>query len=215
MMIESMAGKAAALHGICQDATPFKFSEDFSAADYFGKMLEHGTKIPEYNFELYLCLSHLNVPSLFKADTITTGRSGCTAASMAGKWRRIFSSASFTISDCGTWWPINIRYRLVCTYVTLNFSLPISELFRQVRTTGPVDQITHQPIKGRKKAGGIRLGEMERDSLLAHGASFLLHDRLFNCSDGTQVNILCGHRPRYKCRFAALLEFLESACILN
>lgn len=24
---------------------------------------------------------------------------------------------------------------------------------------------------------------MERDSLLAHGTSFLLHDRLFNCSD--------------------------------
>ena len=40
-----------------------------------------------------------------------------------------------------------------------------------------------RPIKGRKKHGGIRLGEMERDSLLAHGASFLLQDRLMNCSD--------------------------------
>ena len=53
----------------------------------------------------------------------------------------------------------------------------------QVRTIGAVDQITRQPIKGRKKGGGIRFGEMERDALLAHGTAFLLQDRLMNCSD--------------------------------
>jgi len=53
----------------------------------------------------------------------------------------------------------------------------------QVRATGPINQLTRQPVKGRKKHGGIRFGEMERDSLLAHGASFLLHDRLHNSSD--------------------------------
>ena len=46
----------------------------------------------------------------------------------------------------------------------------------QVRGTGPVHPLTQQPVKGRKRHGGIRLGEMERDSLLAHGTSFLLHD---------------------------------------
>lgn len=53
----------------------------------------------------------------------------------------------------------------------------------QVRTTGPVTQLTGQPIKGRSKGGGIRVGEMERDALLAHGCAFLLQDRLMNCSD--------------------------------
>jgi DNA-directed RNA polymerase I subunit RPA2 len=58
----------------------------------------------------------------------------------------------------------------------------VSDKF-QVRTTGPIDPLTRQPVKGRKRAGGIRFGEMERDSLLAHGVSFCLQDRLMNCSD--------------------------------
>ena len=64
----------------------------------------------------------------------------------------------------------------------------------QVRTTGPVDPVTQQPVKGRKRAGGIRFGEMERDALIAHGTSFLLQDRLMNCSDysTTWVCRTCG-----------------------
>ena len=57
----------------------------------------------------------------------------------------------------------------------------------QVRATGPVHQLTHQPVKGRKRHGGIRLGEMERDALLAHGTAFLLYDRLMVCSDNHRV----------------------------
>lgn len=66
--------------------------------------------------------------------------------------------------------------------------------YDQVRSTGTVDQVTRQPIKGRKKGGGIRFGEMERDSMLAHGASYLLHDRLHTCSDHHIADVcsLCG-----------------------
>ncbi|KAF0465383.1 beta and beta-prime subunits of DNA dependent RNA-polymerase [Gigaspora margarita] len=64
----------------------------------------------------------------------------------------------------------------------------------QVRSTGPVHNLTMQPIGGRKRSGGIRFGEMERDSLLAHGMSFCLQDRLMNCSDFSQCHICrkCG-----------------------
>ena len=62
----------------------------------------------------------------------------------------------------------------------------------QARSTGPVMAITRQPVKGRKKHGGIRLGEMERDALLSHGVSFVVHDRLMNCSDTHNAHICNG-----------------------
>jgi len=42
MMIEVMAGKSAAVHGLVHDATPFRFDEENTAIDYFGKLLELG-----------------------------------------------------------------------------------------------------------------------------------------------------------------------------
>lgn len=69
----------------------------------------------------------------------------------------------------------------------------VSDKF-QVRSTGTVDPITRQPVGGRKRGGGIRFGEMERDSVLAHGAAYLLHDRLHSCSDYhiAEVCSFCG-----------------------
>lgn len=60
----------------------------------------------------------------------------------------------------------------------------------QVRATGPINQLTRQPLKGRKKHGGIRFGEMERDSIIAHGAAYLLHERLLNSSD-RHLAVIC------------------------
>ena len=64
----------------------------------------------------------------------------------------------------------------------------------QARSTGPIDILTRQPVKGRKNQGGIRFGEMERDGLLAHGVSYCLNDRLFKSSDYSEGYICkkCG-----------------------
>ncbi|KAM8738866.1 DNA-directed RNA polymerase I subunit RPA2 [Acanthopagrus schlegelii] len=147
MLIESMAGKSGALHGLSHDATPFTFSEESSALEYFGKMLRAGG----YNY--------------YGTERLYSGLSG-----------QELEADIF----------IGVVY-----YQRLRHM--VSDKF-QVRTTGARDKVTNQPVGGRNIQGGIRFGEMERDALLAHGSSFLLHDRLFNCSDRSvaQVCVDCG-----------------------
>jgi len=60
------------------------------------------------------------------------------------------------------------------------------------RAAGRIQLLTRQPIEGRAKGGGLRLGEMEKDCLVAHGASLLLKERFD--SDNTIVPICsaCG-----------------------
>lgn len=147
MFVESLAGKAGALHGLAQDSTPFRFNEDNTASDYFGHQLMKAG----YNY-------HGNEPMY----------SGITGEELA---------ADIYV---GVVYYQRLRHMVNDKY--------------QVRTTGPVVPTTGQPIKGRKKGGGIRVGEMERDALLAHGTAFLLQDRLLNCSDYTRSWICrtCG-----------------------
>uniref|UniRef100_T1J3J6 DNA-directed RNA polymerase subunit beta n=1 Tax=Strigamia maritima TaxID=126957 RepID=T1J3J6_STRMM len=143
MLIETMAGKSAATHGIIHDATPFNFSEEDTAIDYFGECLKYAGFNYYGNERMY---------------------SGITGEELEAD---IFF---------GVIYYQRLRHMVADKY--------------QVRSTGTIDQVTHQPIKGRKRGGGIRFGEMERDSLIAHGTSYLLQDRLFHCSDGS-VEYIC------------------------
>lgn len=147
MLIESMAGKSGAMHGVAHDCTPFQFNENDTAIDYFGKQLRQAG----YNY--------------FGHERFYSGITGME-----------FEADIFM----GVVYYQRLRHMVSDKY--------------QVRTTGPVNNLTHQPVKGRKRAGGIRFGEMERDSLLGHGTAFLLQDRLFNCSDRCETTIcaLCG-----------------------
>ncbi|EDQ84628.1 uncharacterized protein MONBRDRAFT_12630 [Monosiga brevicollis MX1] len=147
MLIESMAGKSAALHGVAHDATPFMFNENERAVDYFGEQL----RTAGYNYHGHERMYSGITGEEFEVD--------------------IFIG--------------NVFYQRLRHMVSDKF---------QVRTQGPVNSLTRQPVKGRKKNGGIRFGEMERDALLGHGTAFLLQDRLFNCSDRSEVDVCrkCG-----------------------
>lgn len=139
-MIELMAGKSAAVHGKIHDATPFRYSADYTAIDYFGRLLE------EAGYSYY-------------------------------GTEKMYSGVDGREMDCSIFFGLvyyqRLRHMVLDKY--------------QVRSTGAVDSVTQQPVKGRRRGGGVRLGEMERDSIISHGASALLHDRLFECCDKYKV----------------------------
>ncbi|KAK9056089.1 hypothetical protein SSX86_027177 [Deinandra increscens subsp. villosa] len=68
------------------------------------------------------------------------------------------------------------------------------------RGMGPRELITRQPTKGRSRNGCIRVGEMERDCLIAHGTSNLIYERLMISSDPFEVQV---------CRKCGLLGYIN------
>jgi len=104
------------------------------------------------------------------------------------------------------------------------------------RARGPIQLLTRQPTEGRAKEGGLRLGEMEKDTFVAHGASLLLKERFDSdrtivpvcekcgviaiydeykkksycpvCGDGTEINNI-----ELSYAFKLMLDELKSLCI--
>jgi DNA-directed RNA polymerase II subunit RPB2 len=74
---------------------------------------------------------------------------------------------------------------------------------------GPLVLLTRQPAEGRARNGGLRLGEMELDTNLAHGISSFLKERFMEMSDNYRVFTCkkCGmfanvnpEKNRYHCK---------------
>jgi DNA-directed RNA polymerase II subunit RPB2 len=67
------------------------------------------------------------------------------------------------------------------------------------RAEGRREQKTRQPTGGRGQQGGLRIGEMERDGLAAHGITGFLRESLMERADKAQIRICngCGTVPIY------------------
>ena len=62
------------------------------------------------------------------------------------------------------------------------------------RGTGPLQSLTRQPRAGRSNNGGLRIGEMERDSILGHGISEFMKESMMERADkyDAQINTQDG-----------------------
>src|SRR3989344_4448566 len=80
-----------------------------------------------------------------------------------------------TVYNGGTGKMMNVRIYLGnMNYLKLKYMVA-NKL--HARASGKVTLLTRQPIEGRAKGGALRLGEMEQQALVAHGASLLLKER--------------------------------------
>lgn len=62
------------------------------------------------------------------------------------------------------------------------------------RSRGVKTSLTRQAPEGRSRDGGLRLGEMERDALIAYGLSKFLKEKLLDNSDAYVIYVCdkCG-----------------------
>ena len=57
------------------------------------------------------------------------------------------------------------------------------------RARGPNTALTHQPVSGRANDGGLRIGEMERDSIISHGISNFLQESMMERGDKYHIAV--------------------------
>ena len=62
------------------------------------------------------------------------------------------------------------------------------------RGRGPTSILTRQPTEGRSRDGGLKIGEMEKDAMVAHGCGQFLKERMMETSDITKMYVCdeCG-----------------------
>lgn len=86
------------------------------------------------------------------------------------------------------------------------------------RTTGPRTIMTRQPVEGRARKGGLRVGEMERDCFVTYGASKVIMERMLYASDAFEMPLCvkCGQiaENKHNPEFGSTVKGLKPYCRL-
>ncbi|EJW02400.1 hypothetical protein EDEG_03169 [Edhazardia aedis USNM 41457] len=191
MLIESMAGKACALSGKTYDGSPFQFN---ITSDNNKKNIKSTNHKQTTSKSTYKTEKKINRNKKEKSDTNEdTSVQDISAVDYFGQelikyGYNYHGNETMYSGVTGDEFKADIFIGVVY-YQRLRHM--VNDKF-QVRTTGGLQKLTRQPTGGRKRKGGIRLGEMERDALIGHGVSAILKERLLYASDHTIFDYCCG-----------------------
>lgn len=150
----------------------------------------------------------------------------------------IYSKLYFCRIKTGNQWLLNLRHpgknTITDSVSGLEFDQPITvgkayilKLIHLVeekvhaRSTGSYSLVTQQPLKGKSKKGGQRIGEMEVWALEGYGASYILHEILTIKSDDIKSrqkvisSILNNKTIKFGTTetFKVLIRELQSLCL--
>jgi DNA-directed RNA polymerase beta subunit len=94
-------------------------------------------------------------------------------------------------------------------------------------TSGPTYPLTRQPVDRKANRGGLRVGEMEKDTLCAHGVMRMFGNKFYTDSDGMELHIcrVCGNKSIVnektgmyycrECKDAADIAVIHSSAVAN
>ena len=150
----------------------------------------------------------------------------------------VYSQYYLCTKKTGNYWIFDVNYpgknRLIDAYSGNYFDQPITigkayilKLIHLVeekihaRSTGPYSLVTQQPLKGKSKKGGQRVGEMEVWAIEGYGAAYTLHELLTIKSDDVRsrqklvTSILNSNSINFSTAetFKVLTRELQSLCL--
>ena len=144
-----------------------------------------------------MTIGHLVECIIGKASSMYGGFSDCTAFNNKGSKIKVFGEmlSQFGYHSSGN----ELLYNGMTgeqieseIFMGPNYYMRLKHMVKDkvnYRSRGPITQLTRQPVSGRAQNGGLRIGEMERDVVISHGATEFLRESMMERADKYQVAI--------------------------